>query len=205
MLTRRGDEDSDVDHMCVFDNVDRLKPQTFLDRLRRFAEHAYSSSEIYQSRPTLVLNLNHIRFELAAAYRAWGTYYIPAPSSSFVEWMTTDPNGFNGQLDAKNRACGFLIKPVIRLLKYWNARGGRIYDSFELEQRIVGQHYWPATQLKHYVYKAVEWLPEQFGMSQEALRRIRRAKQLVRSAVELERQGNATAAEREIAELFPPI
>ena len=38
MLPRIGDPASDVDYMVVFDNSSGYKPQTFISRLKRFAE-----------------------------------------------------------------------------------------------------------------------------------------------------------------------
>ena len=67
ILPRRADEESDVDLMVVFRNPDGYQPQAFLNRLRDFSENYYSQSEIYQSSPTIVLELNHIMFELTPA------------------------------------------------------------------------------------------------------------------------------------------
>lgn len=205
MLTRRGDAHSDVDYMVVFDHTDGAKPQTLVDRLRRFAEFDYSSSEIFQSSPTLVLNLNHIRFELVPAYRSWGTLYIPAPASSFLAWTSTDPTGFNGQLEAKNASTGSLIKPLIRVLKYWNARSGYVYESYGLEQRVVGQWFWGASTLRDYFYSAVDGLPEEFGVAQWRLDKIRRAKTVVANARTYEARDMPATAEGVIAELLPAL
>ena len=71
ILPRKVDEESDVDYMVVFDNSNNYTPQTFLDRLKRFAETKYSTSEIYQLSPTIVLELNNIKFELVPAYKNW--------------------------------------------------------------------------------------------------------------------------------------
>ena len=38
---------SDVDYMLIFDNSDNKKPQSFLDRIKKFAETKYSTSEIH--------------------------------------------------------------------------------------------------------------------------------------------------------------
>ena len=63
ILPRSADSRSDIDYMVVFNTSDgKKKPQTYLDRLRKFAENKYSSSDIKQSSPTLVLSLNHISF-----------------------------------------------------------------------------------------------------------------------------------------------
>jgi hypothetical protein len=76
--------------MIVFDTSEgQKKPQTYLNRLRRFAELKYSTSEVFQSSPTIVLSLNHISFELVPAIYNYG-YQIPSPASSWEEWMSTD-------------------------------------------------------------------------------------------------------------------
>ena len=61
ILPRKADASSDIDIMVMFLNPNGYKPQTFLNRLKNFAEHYYSTSEIYQSNPTVVLELNHMR------------------------------------------------------------------------------------------------------------------------------------------------
>ena len=73
ILPRTMDVNSDVDYMIVFSDSS-AKPQTYLDRVREFAETYYTRSEIFQSNPTIVLSLNHIRFELVPAIGGswWG-------------------------------------------------------------------------------------------------------------------------------------
>lgn len=61
ILPRKADASSDIDIVVMFLNPNGYKPQTFLNRLKNFAEHYYSTSEIYQSNPTVVLELNHMR------------------------------------------------------------------------------------------------------------------------------------------------
>lgn len=128
ILPRKADDKSDVDIMVVFKNPDGYKPQTFLNRLLKFAEKYYSSSEIYQSSPTIVLELNHIKFELTPAYVQYGMYYIPNGQSN---WMYTDPDGFYSTLTQCNSNNSYKIKPVVRLLKHWNiAKNNRNMSSF---------------------------------------------------------------------------
>ncbi len=87
ILRRSKDPDSDVDYMVIFKDGSNYKPQTLMTRLKSFAEANYLKNEIYQSSPTVVLELGHIKFELAPAYESWGTIYIPAPSSNFIDWI----------------------------------------------------------------------------------------------------------------------
>ena len=87
ILPRKSDDKSDIDYMIVFDNSDNLKPQTFIDRLKKFANSKYSTSEIEQSHPTVVLSLNHINFDLVPAYKEGyfsETIYIPGPKSGYT-------------------------------------------------------------------------------------------------------------------------
>ncbi|WP_424411532.1 SMODS domain-containing nucleotidyltransferase [Pasteurella sp. PK-2025] len=161
ILPRRLDFNSDVDVMIKFS--DKLyKPQTYLNKLRSFAECWYSSSEIYQSNPTIVLGLNHIKFELVPCIDAeWyedGNYKIPSKASDYQEWILTSPFDFNDKLVSKNKIYGYQIKPLIRIMKRWNVntRFIKIYESFSLEQEIVdyGFSYYNFS-LKDYFYDFV--------------------------------------------------
>lgn len=70
-LPRAFDDGSDVDYMIVFRDSDKA-PQTYLDRLRTFADMHFPRSTIRQSHPTMVLELAHINFDLVPAIdTAW--------------------------------------------------------------------------------------------------------------------------------------
>jgi hypothetical protein len=137
ILPRIMDQHSDVDYMIVFKDGS-LRPQSYLDKLRRFVEAKYARSEIEQSHPTIRLSLNHIHFELVPAVNS--IFYglqIPSKSSGEQLWMGTDPTGFNQKLTEKNQANGNIIKPLVRCVKFWNASNNFIYESYDLEQKIV--------------------------------------------------------------------
>jgi hypothetical protein len=205
MLARKGDPQSDVDYMVVFNNTDNLKPQTFLDRLKRFAEKSYSTSEIKQSHPTVKLILNHIIFELVPAYRNYGTLYIPAPATTYSDWINTDPNAFNAQLEETNKNNSSQIKPMIRLLKYWNAKKNYVYNSYALEQWAVNNYYAATGSLRNYFFEAVNDLREEYGMAQWQRDAIQRAKDIVRETKRLEQADMPYSAEIEIKKLIPEL
>lgn len=148
ILPRKADENSDIDYMIVFNNYNDYKPDTLLRWLKDFVERSYSTSEIYRSYPTIVLELNHIKFELVPAFnknREWKFlpkgYMIPAPSNNYLDWIETDPIKLKDDLTWKNGVYNYLIKPAIRLLKYWNVLNGKIYSSYRLEEIAISQYY----------------------------------------------------------------
>ena len=162
ILPRKVDEGSDIDYMVVFNNRYQYKPATLLEKLRGFASHYYSRSEIYQDHPTMVLDLNHIKFELVPAYQlyVWSdTYYIPAPSSDYAEWMSTNPSEIQQKVNDANKQYHYQIKRLIRLLKYWNVRNAMVYSSYELEDYLASRVFYSCTSLEEYFYDAVIGLP----------------------------------------------
>ena len=205
-LPRHVDEQSDVDYMFVFDNSDDLKPQTFLDRIRRFVERRYSTSEVHQSHPTVVLLLNHIRFDLVPAYETWvGQLRIPAPATNFADWIVTDPAGFNKTLQDANQRESYQLLPLIRLLKYWNASNGYVFESYKLEQKLAERSYWLCANLKDYVFTAVEGLSPEYGAAQWRRNKVQRAKRIVEETRRLAAAGFPLKAELEIRKLVPEL
>lgn len=211
ILPRKFDKNSDVDYMVVF-NHEGLKPQAYLDRLRKFVLQRYPTSVFGQLNPTINLSLNHIRFELVPAiYSHWSGLRIPAKASQFNDWIDTDPTGFNEQLIAANRSHSNFIKPLVRLAKYWNACNGYVFDSYELEKKIVGRGYWEliltgrTTRIKDYFYALMEDLDVGYLDAQWRQDKIKRLHDLLRIAQQYENAGNELKAEAAIRKILPPL
>ncbi len=205
ILPREADSSSDIDYMVVFSTVDGLrKPQTYLDRLRRFAETKYSTSEIHQSHPTVVLSLNHINFELVPAVKSYWLQ-IPSPASDWSEWIPTDPSAANQALQDKNKANNDQIKPLVRLVKYWNAHNGHPFTSFSLEQYIVGRSFWLCSALKDYFYAFWSAFDCTFDSPQYVKELVRSAKMHAKQAKEYEDNAMPTSAEAEVKKVVPTL
>jgi hypothetical protein len=199
ILPRSMDEQSDIDYMVVFSDGSAT-PQTYLNRLRTFVERWYGSSEVYQSSPTIVLELNHIKFDLVPAKKTWfGELHIPNGSGG---WMATNPNDFNATIEAKNREHRSLIKPTIRLFKYWNATAGLPFQSFEMEKWVCGLNLWFLTNQKDYFLAIIEKLNTNSSYSQRVNNEITRAKNIVANVRRYEKDEMPLAAESEIKKLF---
>ncbi|MBV5260013.1 nucleotidyltransferase [Synechococcus moorigangaii CMS01] len=204
MLPRNADPNSDVDYMVVFDNALNYKPQTFISWLKRFAESCYSTSEIYQSSPTVVLVLGHIKFDLVPGYRNWNNLYIPAPRTSYTDWILTDPLSFNSTIEQANKNASFLLKPTIRLLKYWNANNGYIYESYSLEQKMANMSFYFCSNLKDCLFLVIDSFSS-WDLPDYKRQKVERAKQIVSNVRQYEQRGLLISAEAEIKKLLPEL
>jgi len=183
ILPRRIDNNSDIDYMVVFQKGG-LTPQAYLDRLRKFVEQKYGTSEIYQSSPTIVLELNHIRFELVPALHSYGeTYEIPNGPGA---WRNSSPKEFNDSLEARNGQEGSMLKPTIRLAKIWNTKNGYVFDTYLFEKWISEQFYFTKTNQKTYLFtvfdnlvanQATQWRNDKIARSKEIVSAVRRYEQ----------------------------
>lgn len=181
ILPRKMDEESDVDYMVVFKDGS-LRPQSYLDKLKRFVEASYTRSEIKQSSPTIQLSLNHICFELVPATKSplYGLY-IPNKQNGTDSWMSTDPYGLNQRLEQKNKTHGNQIIPLVRIVKYWNTVNGKVFDSFELETKIIDFQFsnysvWGYPDLETYFFQfmstlQVSWIDQQW--KQQKVQRLK--------------------------------
>lgn len=210
ILPRSLDPVSDVDYMVIFSDSG-LQPQSYLDRLRRFAEARYSRSEIAQSHPTVALDLNHIRFELVPAVEDWlSGLQIPTRDFGYQSWQRTDPKGFNDKLTNANQANANLIKPLVRLMKYWNVKAGYPFASYALERQVASHDYgfhgvFGSPQIKSYFFQIVDELDMGIFEPQWKRDAVTRLKQSVRQARILERSIQIRQAEAVIAKVLPPL
>lgn len=207
ILPRKMDEDSDIDYMVVFKD-DNSTPQTFLSRLKKFVEAKYSTSEIYQSSPAIVLELNHIKFELVPALQTYLTstpYKIPDKASSYNDWIYTNPHGFKEALTEKNKNNNNEIKPMIRLVKYWNAENRPSFLSYGLEKDIVDKYYYSCSNLKDYFFKYMEDLSTSTQYSDTLNKKIERMHNIISNVKYYENQGQYSNAENEIKKLLPEV
>lgn len=136
--------------------------KSFIGQQYNFVNHYYSRSEIHQDHPTMVLELNHIKFELVPAYQtySWSDYYnIPALSTNYADWLLTNPSEIKRKVNDANNRYNYQIKRLIRLLKYWNVRNYMVYSSFDLGDHIAGRVFYLCTSLEDYLFDAISGLP----------------------------------------------
>lgn len=146
ILPRTYDQKSDIDLLIVFDHKKiNLNPSTYRKHLHEFADRYYPNSISYKSKPSVVIELNHINYDLVPAFtkqEGWFNItdeaYIP---KNDTEWRHTDIKGFSQLLEAKNEKYNFNVKRIIRLLKAWNAKVDYPIASYTLEQLIADMNF----------------------------------------------------------------
>lgn len=201
ILPRAMDDQSDVDCMIVFPDTGH-RPQAYLDRLRRFVEARYQTSEIYQSNPTIVLELNHIRFELVPAVPGFGRddFFIPEGPD---RWQPTEPLAFQLLLSRRDSEANSQLRPAIRLAKYWNALNRRIYPPFKLEGWIVATQFYDCRNLRDYFFQIIDNLPTRHDTLWQT-ERVERAKRIVETVRQYEEcPAYRRTAEEEVQKLIP--
>ena len=161
-LSRKYDDYSDVDLLIIFNvDSDRFLPETYINKLKKFAEKYYSNSITYKSHPTTVIELNHINFDLVPTFidgLLYDNVYIP---DRYNRWQKTDPFVFSENLTVVNKKYGYIAKPIIRLMKLWNASCGHPFESFLLEQQISKMNFQNDNYESGFIY-AVENINENF-------------------------------------------
>ncbi len=202
LMPRTMDADSDVDYMVVFEDQG-YKPSTYLSWLRRFAEARYSNSIVGQSAPAIRLDLNHIRFELVPAIKTYRGLQIPAPSSDYEDWMLTYPYAFKSRLNEVNAGRFYLVKPMLRVLKYWNSVASYPFPSYPLEELATESNFYNCSNLKDVFYNAVLQLPVSYNDTAFRRNAVERAKAIVNKAREYEQDNCPALAEGEIRKLLP--
>ena len=203
ILPRAYDSHSDVDYMVVFEDPFKVQPQSRLDWLKRFAQNKYSRSEIHQDYPTIALELNHIRFELVPAVEMGSSYnlQIPAPHTSLLQWINTNPSELARQTEDANKRLSCKFKPLVRILKLWNVTNGRVYSSYQLEQ-FLAQLVIFGNNLADYLYYVVRFLPT-YGISESGKQKVASLQKQVAQAKAFHDLGYEDSAEAIIKRLFP--
>lgn len=144
ILPRIFDSNSDIDILVLFntEDFDKLKPESYRAQLKKFSEYSYRNSFVAKDHPSIVLELNHIKFDLVPAIFDVGWVYdsIEIPNKN-GGWLETEPKKFNEELVRRNTRFNSIVKPIIRLLKYWNASQSYPFYSFELEKQIADMNF----------------------------------------------------------------
>lgn len=173
ILPRSVDRKSDVDLMVVFDHSSfERTPSTYRKWLLDFATKCYAKpygSTVKRSHPTITLRLGNIDYDLVPArykeaqWWARGDRYF-IPDALGKGWQATDPKDVKQKLLVANKRYQYRVKPIVRLLKAWNAYKGYPYASYDLELFLTNMYYLGSDMESSLLY-AARSLPLPYGSS----------------------------------------
>jgi hypothetical protein len=126
--------------------------------------------------------------------------------------MSTDPKDLNDKLTRVNAEFQNLIKPLVRIVKYWNAKNNYPFESFDLEQKVIGSvgssDIFPFLEsssrcLRDHFFHFVDEASISYGEVQYKLDAVRRLKDVVQGIKLLEEKNCSDEAEAVIKKFLP--
>lgn len=202
------DSTADVDYMIVFSTTDK-KPQTYLNYVKEFVDIKYPKSKRYQDHPTIALDLNNIKFEIMPAIRFWGNafpgYNIPAPASVVLEWINTYPQKLQEELDEADKRNDGMLRPVIRLIKYWNVLNDKIMTSFRIEEYVINHVFVRCNDLADYFLEAARFLSQVEALSDYKRQKLYGFTSKIEQAIKWRNLWNDASVEVILRKLLPEL
>lgn len=172
ILPRKFDEKSDIDVLVIFNQAQKeLTPETYRNQLKKFASVKYPRTTVIKDHPSIVLELSNIKFDLVSCrvYEGIFSNYYQIPDKN-GKWMETYPKEFNEKLTKANNKYNSIVKPVIRLLKRWNAHKGYPFATYELEQIIADMNFSNDNYQTGFIY-AIENLPS-YNLTEQGKKKV---------------------------------
>jgi len=143
---------NDVDMFVVLNGYNQynIKPDTVLDKLKKDLKSKYTTTEIKQNKPCIVLNFRHITFELTPVIKIDNTlqlalglenipeFYMPNLSSN-NEWVKIDnPRILEKELSIANKKFDNQLVPLIKMMKKCKLHNNiSNIQSFEIEKLAI--------------------------------------------------------------------
>lgn len=139
---------NDIDVFVVLSGYDQydIKSNTILDKLKKDLQKSYPNTKISQDKPCIVIEFNHITFELTPAIEieSWfghNSFYIPEQSKK-NEWQQIEnPRVLEDKLVQANQRLRQNLNPLIKMMKKCNYVNNLKKKSFEIEEQAIN-HLW---------------------------------------------------------------
>lgn len=123
-----------------------VKPNTILDKLKKDLNIAYLKTLVKQDKPCVVLEFQHVTFELTPAIENyWGghsEFYIPEMSKNNTWQKVENPRVLENSLSQKNQNLNQKLIPLIKMMKKCKVNNKINTPSFEMEKMAINSlHY----------------------------------------------------------------
>jgi len=139
---------NDIDVFVVLSGYTQydIKPNTILDKLKKDLNITYPKTPVKQDKPCIVIEFNHVTFELTPAIEVentWGDnyFYIPEISKSNTWQLVENPRILEKKLTEANKQLNQKLNPLIKMMKKCKVQHNLKTPSFEMEKMAIDSLY----------------------------------------------------------------
>ena len=139
---------NDIDVFIVLSGYSKydIKPNTILDKLKKDLQKTYPNTKIKQDKPCIVIEFNHVIFELTPAIEInnWyghNNFYIPEMSKNNTWQKVENPRILEEELTEANKRLNQKLNPLIKMMKKCKVKHNWKIPSFEMEKMAITQLY----------------------------------------------------------------
>jgi Second Messenger Oligonucleotide or Dinucleotide Synthetase domain len=151
-------QDRDIDLMTAFSvakywQTYRTNSSGLVQLVRDALNKQYGSTEVSSSGAAVVMEMTIFNVDVVPVFPRQGEGYLVANGSN--GWKATNPP-FHFKLMKDRNAEDDRLKPLVKILKYWNVCNGDLIGSFHLEMMI--EKMWRGTSVGNYPHGTAETL-----------------------------------------------
>ena len=140
---------NDIDVFVILNGYSKydITPNAILNKLKIDLQKTYPNTKIKQDKPCIVIEFNHITFELTPAIEIkdyWGgdsEFYIPEMSKNNRWQKVENPRILEKALTNANQNLSNKLNPLIKMMKKCKVQNNLKTPSFEMEKMAITQLY----------------------------------------------------------------
>ncbi|OSZ79900.1 hypothetical protein CAP36_01130 [Chitinophagaceae bacterium IBVUCB2] len=120
------------------DEYDQLpNPQSVLSKFKNYLNGLNDyKDKVSQNRPCVTIELSDKDFDILPSFELVGGGY-EIPNHDLKSWIKTYPELLSSDLEATHKKCDYKLKPLIKVIKYWNRDKGKLIPSFHIEEVAI--------------------------------------------------------------------
>ena len=136
---------NDIDVFIVLKGYSKnnITPNAILNKLKKDLQITYPNTKIRQNKPCIVIEFNHVTFELTPAIEIendcgeYSEFYIPEMSKNNIWQKVENPRVLENSLTQKNQSLDQKLNPLIKMMKKCKVNNNIKTPSFEMEKMAI--------------------------------------------------------------------
>jgi|GEM_PF-2806015 len=206
VLRHTIDKKSSIQLMILFQNDEYFENFSLMNKeIVKCISSSFSSSEEELRQLKIPMKFGTIQLVPAIVVDSDSGSNLYIASTSNASWIQSNPLHFDENINNKNNATSFLLKPIIRLLKYWNCTHGR-YFSTETIELFVANRISTSDSLHTELLRILEQLPVLLKENVQSIRVLQEVQELTTELkLLLQKKHDEYQTLFIFKQIFPPI